>query len=162
MVMMVFMVMMMFVMMLFMFVVIIIVIIVMVMMLMLIIIVILVLQFITALLDLLDPGGAGGNTLKVKHAGIEDVLQFNVTVVTLKYACARLKCADNLADTEQLLGAYFRCLVQQYDVTELDLLDYQVLQVFLANILLYQVIAAAEFVAYAQGIYDSYYAVQLG
>jgi hypothetical protein len=119
-------------------------------------------KFITALLNLLDPRCAGGYTLKVKHAGVENILKFNVTVITFEYACAGLQCAYNLADAQKFVGTDLGCLVKEYYVAELYLLDYQVFQILLTNVLLDQVIAAAKLVTDTQGIDNGYYAVKAG
>ena len=121
----------------------------------------LMLQFIAAFLNLMDPGGACGNFLKVKHICIENNLQLYVTVIALQYAGAGLQGTNHLAYAQQLLGTYLGCLVEQNYVAELNLLDDQVLQVLLADILLNQVIAATELVTDTQGIDHCYNAVQL-
>ena len=126
------------------------------------VIVILMLKLGTTLLNFLNPGGAGGHVLKVKEVGVEYVVQVYVTVVTLQYAGAGLQGANHLTYTQQLIGTYLGCFVQEHYVAELNLLDYQILQVLLAYVLLYQVVAATELVTDAKGIDHCYDAVQLG
>ena len=126
------------------------------------VIVILMLKLGTTLFNLLDPGGAGGHALKIKSIGVEYVVQVYVTVVALQYAGTGLQGANHLTYTQQLIGTYLGCLVQEHDVAELNLLDYQILQVLLAYVLLDQVVAATELVTDAQGIDHCYDAVQLG
>lgn len=141
---------------------IVIVVIIIVMMVMLVLIIILVFQLGTAFLNLLDPGGAGGNALKIERTGIKYVVQLNVTVVTLQYAGAGLQGADYLAYAQQFLGTYLRCLIQEHNVAELNLLDYKIFQILLTDVLLDQVIAATKLITDAKGIDHGYYAVQLG
>ena len=134
----------------------------MLIMIVIVIIVILMLKLGTTLFNLLDPGGAGGHALKIKSIGVEYVVQVYVTVVALQYAGTGLQGANHLTYTQQLIGTYLRCLVQEHDVAELNLLDYQILQVLLAYVLLDKVVTATELVTDAQGIDHCYDAVQLG
>ena len=52
----------------------------------------------------------------------------------------------NLLDAFQLFGFYFRCLVQKNDITEFNLLDDKIFNVFLVNPFSGEVVAAGELV----------------
>ena len=115
-----------------------------------IIVIIKVFKSITAFLNLLNPGGACGNVLKVKEMCVQYAAQVDVTVIALQYACARLQGANDLADALHLLCSDLRCFVEQYDIAEFNLLYYQILKILLADVLLHEVIAATELVTYAK------------
>ena len=52
-----------------------------------------------------NPTCRSGNLLKIKHAGIENLVEVNICVVALDNLRTRLNSLDNLTDTAQL----FRC-----------------------------------------------------
>ena len=66
----------------------------------------------------------------------------------------------NLLDAFQLFGFYFRCLVQKNDITEFNLLDDKIFNVFLVNSFSGEVVAAGELVLQAQGVHYGGDAVQ--
>jgi hypothetical protein len=125
------------------------------------IVIMVMLKLTAALLNLLDPGCTCGNTLKVKHSGVEYVLKFYVTIVTLQYAGAGLQCANHLTYAQQFFGTDLGCFVEQHNVAELYLLDNQILKILFTYIVFYKVITATKFVTDAKSIYYGYYAVKL-
>ena len=52
---------------------------------------------VVSLFDLLYPGCRAGNLLIVKQARIEQLVKFNIAVITLKYLCFRLQGMNDAA-----------------------------------------------------------------
>ena len=59
---------------------------------------------VVSLFDLLYPGCRAGNLLVVKQARIEQLVKFNIAVITLKYLCFRLQGMNDAAYATEFLG----------------------------------------------------------
>ena len=92
---------------------------------------------------------------------MQNLIKFHIAVVAFNDFGLRLDGTDNLTHFSQFLLRHLRSLVQQDDVTELNLLNDQILNIFLVNVLAHQVVAVAELVAHAQRINYGHNAVEL-
>ncbi len=131
---------------------------VMVMMPMLIVVVILVVM----LLHFLNPSSRSSYSVEVEHVGIQYLIEFYVAIVAVDDFGLGLEGADDLPDASQFLRADLSGLVQQHDVTELNLLDDKVLDILLVDVLARQVQSAAKLVPHTEGIYDGHDTVEQG
>ena len=59
---------------------------------------------VVSLFDLLYPGCRAGNMLIVKQARIEQLVKFNIAVITLKYLCFRLQGMNDAAYATEFRG----------------------------------------------------------
>ena len=110
----------------------------------------------------LYPCRRGGHVFKVEKAGVEQLREVYVAVVTVDDAGFGLQGADDGADAAGLLGGDFRDFVEQNYVAELDLLDNEVFDVFFVDVLLCEGVAAAKLALHPQGVDDGNDAVELG
>lgn len=131
-----------------------------VMMVMMFMLIIVVLVFVVMLLDLLNPGGRCGNLVEVEHIGIQYLIELYVAIVAVDDLGLGLEGVDDLSDTSQLLWADLCGFVQQHDVAKLNLLNDEVLDIFLVNVLARQIQSAAKLIPHAEGIDDSHDAVE--
>ena len=106
-----------------------------------------------SLLNASDPTGRGSDSLKIEESGVDQIIQGHLRIITLNDLCGRLQRANDLLDTGQLLRLHLRSLVEQDQVTELDLLDDQILDVLLVDVLTGQLIATSELALQAQRIH---------
>ena len=109
--------------------------------------------FVMMLLHFLDPLGGGGYSIEVKHIGVDNLVKIDITKVTVDNLCLWLQLAYNATHPPQFIGCHLGSLIEQYDVAELDLLNYEVLYVFLVDVLLHQIEAASKLVAHTEGIH---------
>ena len=79
----------------------------------------------------INPGSRCSHFVEVEHSCVYDAVEVDVAIVTRHDNGLRLYGVYYLYKVAVFLGAHFRCLVKQNDVTELNLLDYEVLQVVL-------------------------------
>ena len=114
------------------------------------------------LLHFLYPFGGSGYGIEVEHVGIQYLVEVDVAVVTVDNLCLGLQLVDDAPYTAQFFRTYFRSLVQQYDVTELNLLDDEVLNIFFVNVLTHQVESAAKFVSHTESVDNGHDAVETG
>ena len=133
---------------------------VMMFMLIVVVIIIVVLVFVVMLLDLLNPGGRCGNLVEVEHIGIQYLIEFYVAIVAVDDLGLGLEGTDDLSDTSQFLWADLCGFVQQHDVAKLNLLNDEVLDIFLVNVLARQIQSAAKLIPHAEGIDDGHDAVE--
>ena len=110
---------------------------------------------------LLNPGCGSGDLLEVELLGVDNPVEVYVTVVALDDIGLRLDGADDLTDLRQFLLTHLGSFVQQDDVTELYLLDDQILNVVLIDVGTQQVVTATELVAHPEGIDNGHDAVEL-
>ena len=113
-------------------------------------------------LQSLNPRCGCGHFLKIEEAGVQQVVEIHVTVVTLDNAGVGLQVGDDRTDAAQILLAHLADLVQNNHVTELDLLNHQIFNILFVDIGLEQVVAAGKLVLHAQRIHYGSDAVQLG
>ena len=112
------------------------------------------------LLYLCDPSCRSCHFVKVKQLGVDKQIQGHITVVTRDDFGLGLKGAKHQSDTFQLFRFHLRGLVEQDDITELDLLDDQILDIILLQILVYEVLSSIKFVLQSQGIHHAHDAIQ--
>ena len=112
-------------------------------------------------LQFLYPCSRSGNLVKIKHVGVDYSIQIYIAIITFYDFCLRLYSADNLFYPSQFLWFYVCSLVQQYDITEFNLLDYEVFYIILVQILIHQLIAVGKFVLHSHCIHYGYYTVHL-
>ena len=131
------------------------------MMVLLMVVVIIVLVFLVMVvsLEFLNPGCRRGNLLEIKLLSMNQLIKRHVAIVALNDVGLGLNSSHNLTHLGQLLLADFRNLVQQNHITELYLLDNQVLNVLLIDVLAQQVVATGKFVTHAQHVDNSNNAV---
>ncbi len=91
---------------------------------------------------------------------VENLVKINLTVVALNDLRLWLEGADNALDMFCIVFRDFGYLVEKDDVAELNLLYYEALKVFLANLLGCQFVARLELAFKTQGIDHSDYAVE--
>ena len=73
-----------------------------------------------------------------------------------------MQCTHDTADASQFLGCHLGSLVEQHDVTELNLLNHQVLDILFVDVRTGEQCTTLKLVAHTQGIYHRDYAVQTG
>ena len=130
-------------------VVVIIVVIVMMMVMSMLMFIVIFVQLLRWFVHFLYPCCGSSHGIKVEHAGMNNAVEIYVSVVAVDNLCLRLDSSYDLADMLQILRFHFRCFVQKDDVAELYLLYHKILNVLLIDVLLHEVIAAAEFVFHA-------------
>ena len=122
----------------------------------------LVLEFIAVmLLYLLYPCSGGCYGVKVEHACAENLVEVYVAIVARDNLRFRLDGTYYLLDTLQFLWSHLGSLVEEDDITELNLLDNEVLDVLLVALGSEKRLSAAELVLHAQGIHHGNDAVEL-
>ena len=109
---------------------------------------------------LTHPAGRGGHALEVEQMGVEEFVQVHFGVVAFDNLRLGLQGADDLLDALPFFGLHFRSLVQQDDVAELNLLDDEVLNVFLVDVGAGKGIAARKFILQAQSVHHGDDAIQ--
>ncbi len=112
------------------------------------------------LFNLLNPGGRCGNLVEVEHVGIQYLIEFHVAIVTVYDLGLGLEGANDFPDAPQFLRTDLGGFVQQHDVAELNLLDDEVLDIFLVDVLARQIQSAAKLVPHAEGIDDGHDTVE--
>ena len=98
----------------------------------------------------------------MKHPCVDYLLKADLRIVAIYYLGLRLNCLDDGLDALQLVWTDHRCLVEQNDVAEFNLLDYQIFNIFLADILARKIVAAAKLVLQSQRVDDRHNAVKTG
>ena len=98
----------------------------------------------------------------MKHPCVDYLVKVDLRIVAFYYLGLRLNCLDDGLDALQLVWADHRCLVEQNDVAEFNLLDYQIFNIFLADILARKFVAAAKLVLQSQRVDDRHNAVKTG
>ncbi len=132
----------------------------MMMMFMTVVMLFLLMFFIVMPFDLADPGCRGGHAFEIEHAGIHNLREIDLAIVTFNDFGYGLQRADHLAHAFGLFRSHFRYLVEDYDVAELYLLYDKILYIVPVNIFAGQRIAAAELIAQTQCVNHRCYAVQ--
>ena len=112
--------------------------------------------------DFANPSGRGGCPCEVEEMGVDELVQFHVAIVTFDDFRSRLEGMDDVTDALPFGRFHFRGLVQQHKVAEFYLLDDKVLDVFFADVLAGQVVAAGKFTLQAECVDNGYDAVQFG
>ena len=107
---------------------------------------------IVIMLQLMNPSGRRSHFFKVELLGMQNLVEVYVSIVTLDDVGLRLDSTDNLLHLSQLLLRHLRSLVQQDDVTELYLLNHQILNILFVYVLTHQIVAILELVAHAECI----------
>ena len=130
-----------------------------VMMVMMLIVVVIII-FIVMLLDLLNPSSRCCYGVEVEHVGIQYLIEFHVAIVAVDDLGLGLEGVDDLSDTSQFLWADLCGFVQQHDVAKLNLLNDEVLDIFLVNVLARQIQSAAKLIPHAEGIDDGHDTVE--
>ena len=108
----------------------------------------------------MNPGSRSGHLLEIEHLGIQNQIQIHIAIVALNDFSLRLQSLHNLFQTIQFGARNFRCLVQQYNITELDLLNHQIFKVIFFNILTKQLVAACKLALHTQSIHHRHHTVQ--
>ena len=112
-------------------------------------------------LDTADPACSGLGLTEVKSIGIQQLLYIDIGIIALDNLRLGLDFTDNLLDLGKCLGLDFGSLVQKNDVAELNLLNDKVFNVFITQVLAFQLFSATEFVRHPQCVHDGDNAVQL-
>ena len=120
------------------------------------------LNLIQRTLYLANPCRRRCHTFEMKHPCVDYLVKVDLRIVAFYYLGLRLNCLDDGLDALQLVWADHRCLVEQNDVAEFNLLDYQILNIFLADILARKIVAAAKLVLQSQRVDDRHNAVKTG
>ncbi len=124
------------------------------------VIIVVVLMFLSLCLNLLNPACGGGYFLKVELMGVDDEVEVYVAVVAFEYLGLGLDGTDDLLEVVELLRFHFCGLVEQDDVAEFYLLDYERGEVFLVEVVLQQVGAVGKLVFHAERIHHGDDAVE--
>ena len=132
----------------------------MVLMLLLIIVIIIILLIAVMILNLVDPCCRCSHLVEVETTGVEQTLQVYVAVVARYDFCFRLNGADYLGEFAQIFSAHLRRLVEKYRVAELNLLYYEVFEVFVFESVACQSVAVVELVSHAQRVHHGHDAVK--
>ncbi len=103
--------------------------------------------------QLTNPSGGGGHFVIVEEVGIYQVRDVHVGVVAGDNLRTWLQHPYDVLDAVQLLGLHLRSLVEQDEVTELYLLDDEVLDVLIVNLLFRQAVATGELALQAQAVH---------
>ena len=143
-----------------MFVVVLMVMVVVLVMVMVVVLVVVVMVFIVVMFHLFYPRCRRCHLVEHEAMGVEQALEVYVAVVARNDFCLWLYGTYYLTHMQQLVSAHLRCLVQQYGVAELYLLYDQIFEVFVANLLLCQRIAALKLVAHTQRVDHRHDAVE--
>ena len=85
--------------------------------------------------------------------GVDELAEIHIAVVALDDFGLGLDGADNLLDAAQFARLHLGSLVEQHNVTKLDLLDDKILEVFLPDVLLHQFLSVAKFVFQSQCVH---------
>ena len=93
---------------------------------------------------LLYPCGGSYGTLKVEEMCIKQPVKVYVTVIALNNFGLRLQSTYYGTYSAGFFTCNLRNLIEQNDITELYLLDYEIFDVFFINILTCQIVTAAE------------------
>ena len=112
------------------------------------------------LLDAANPSCRHCHFFKIKQMRVDYLIQIHFRIITFNDFSPRLQRPYYLLDAFQLFRLYFRSLVQQNDIAELDLLDNQIFNIFLINVFARQVIAAGKFALQTQRIDYGHDAIQ--
>ena len=104
------------------------------------------------ILELPDPGSACGGLIEIEEVRVDQFIDIDFAVIGFDDLGNRLKSADGHLDLFEFFLGKKRGLVEEDDVTELDLLDDEVLKVFLTPLGRLKGFAAAKFVAKAKGV----------
>ena len=120
------------------------------------------LNLIQRTLYLANPCRRRCHTFEMKHPCVDYLVKVDLRIVAFYYLGLRLNCLDDGLDALQLVWADHRCLVEQNDVAEFNLLDYQILNILLADILARKIVAAAKLVLQSQRVDDRHNAVKTG
>ena len=107
----------------------------------------------------LNPSCRGGHLIKVEGAGVDKGIE--VAEVARHNVGVRLYLVQDGGDACQLVRGNHRSLVQQYLITELNLLYHEAGQVVFANILAHKVVALSKLVAQAQCVAHRHNGVEL-
>ena len=111
----------------------------MMMVLMLVFVVIIIVIFIVMTFQFLNPGCRCCHFLVVEEVGVQQFVEFHITVVAIDNLCFFLDAAHDLAYPFQLVRLDVGSFVQQYDVAKLDLLDDEVIDVLFVDVFLGEV-----------------------
>ena len=106
------------------------------------------------ILELPDPGSACGGLIEIEEVRVDQFIDIDFAVIGFDDLGNRLKGADGHLDLFEFFLGKKRGLVEEDDVAELDLLDDEILKIFLTPLGRLKGFAAAEFVAKAKGIGD--------
>ena len=120
------------------------------------------LNLIQRTLYLANPCRRRCHTFEMKHPCVDYLVKVDLRIVAIYYLGLRLNCLDDGLDALKLVWADHRCLVEQNDVAEFNLLDYQIFNIFLADILARKIVAAAKLVLQSQHVDDRHNAVKTG
>ena len=120
------------------------------------------LNLIQRTLYLANPCRRRCHTFEMKHPCVDYLVKVDLRIVAFYSLGLRLNCLDDGLDALQLVWADHRCLVEQNDVAEFNLLDYQILNIFLADILARKIVAAAKLVLQSQRVDDRHNTVKTG
>ena len=132
--------------------VIIVIVVVMVMVMVIVVVIVVVIMLWSAFLDLLNPGGRGGDRFVVKGTGVDDAVKIDVGIVAADNLCPGLQGTNDGLYTSQFVGCHLGGFVEEYLVAEFNLLYEQVLDVVLLKVFLFQVIATAKLALHPHGI----------
>ena len=75
------------------------------------------------MLHFLNPTGRGGHIVEVEHLGIDNFVELYIAVVGIDNLCLGLQGSYDFSNVVELVGLDLAGLVEQDDVTELNLLD---------------------------------------
>ena len=134
---------------------------VMVMMMMLMLfVVIVVIMVMIRLLQFCNPGSRCCHAVEIKHARTHNLIKIYVAIVASKDLCLRLQSLHDALHLCKIFCRHHRSLVEDDDVTEFYLLDYQTCDVLFADVVAHEVVATIKLVAHSQCIHDSGDAVE--
>ena len=119
---------------------------------MMLVLILLLVVILVVMLELSYPSGRGSNLVEIEHACVHNLIEVNITIVALQNLSLGLEGTDNLTDTTQFFGSHLCSLVEQDNVAELYLLDYEVLDVLFVDIVSHKIVAAAKLIAHTQRI----------
>ena len=102
----------------------------------------------------LHPSRGNGGLAKVEIVGIQELVEFHVSIVTFYNFRFWLKLADDFADSGEFFRRYFGCFVEKDGVAEFNLLDYEIFNVFILDVLHHEGVSAFEFALHPHCIHD--------
>ena len=116
------------------------------------IVVIIIFFFFMMFLYLMNPCGRRSNIIEIKHIGVDEFVEVNISVIAIDNLRFWLNGANDLPCFFQLMRFYVCCFIEQDDIAEFNLLNHQVLYIFIINILSHQVVSTFKFVSHTQSI----------
>lgn len=89
-------------------------------------------ELVEGFVDFLNPGGGSGSLPEVEEMSVEELAEVDIAIVAFDDLGFRLEGMYGAFDHVGIFLRNFRNLVEKHDVAELDLLDHEIFEIFLA------------------------------